>query len=116
MFFLFALFFSQFSNAASTEYFCQGIYESAGTSLYVRTINDRRVSDGDTFRVFVELSRKDQILFSGMGKGEIEDVNLQFSARSSEKLTGHIFLDEMDQTSVQWNGQDFRFDCSYERE
>jgi hypothetical protein len=116
MIFLFALFVSSFSQAASTEYFCQGIRGSEGTALYVRTIAPRRVSDGDTFSVFVELSRKDQVLFAGMGKGEIEDVNFQFSARSEQKLTGHIYLDEMDQTSVTWNGQNFDFDCSYDRQ
>lgn len=104
---------------AGDQFVCQGIKGSEGNILNVNVLSSNS-RDGENFPVHLILSNEDGVEFDGKGVGEQEDVNFTFKAQARSaaneilSIEGQIYLDELDQTSVTFNGVDYRFDCDYQ--
>ena len=77
-----------------------------------KSVND--VYEGTSVPYSLVLKNGDQVWLNVKVKAAQEDVLFAFKHRSREfgNITGHIYMDELDQTSVYVNGTKFSFDCN----
>lgn len=70
------------------------------------------VREGQPFRVIISLFKAGSAepLFSLQGVGTTEDVMFDFAVKG-QALSGTIFLDELDQTTLKIGGKTLSFDC-----
>lgn len=112
---LIAAFLLSFSFAAFAEdpVVCTGNFETPKEMTFsYQDVTGQEVDEGESKPFSVELKNGDETLFSGEVDGTLEDVVLTFKGGD---LEGTVFLDELDQTSVTYQGTEYTFNCEMEQ-
>lgn len=115
---------ADFSPDQPQVYTCQQLVRAnnsnraATSKLLVLTLPPyRQIKEGRPFQMNVTLSemsgRVARQLFNKRASGLTEDVMLNFEVKG-EQISGSLFMDELDQTTLRYNGKKYRFDCNSE--
>lgn len=99
---------------AGEQYYCKGNYETdRGATLFVKMLSHDKIVEGEKMEMLVVIRDAGQTLFEGHVDARNEDVQVFLKSRRGQpKLNGMIFLDELDQTSINVAGQQMNFDCN----
>ena len=96
-----------------TSFYCHGIDNSAGKMLFVKALSNTDVPENYPMSYLVVIRDGSKTLFEAAVTAKQEDVMLSFASRAgSPKLSGIIYLDEYDQTSMTLGRMEMRFDCN----
>lgn len=103
---------------AGEQYYCHGNYETdASATLFVKVLSHDKITEGEKMEMLVVVRDGAKTLFEGRVSAENEDVQVFLKSRRGQpKLSGMIFLDELDQTSINVAGEQMNFDCNPKEE
>lgn len=99
---------------AAEQYYCKGNYETEETkTLFVKMLSHEQIKEGEKMEMLVVIRDGSQTIFEGRVDARNEDVQVFLKSRRGQpKMHGMIFLDELDQTSVNVAGEQMNFDCN----
>lgn len=104
--------------AFASEYNCEQ-KEGGSHTLVLQTQSDFRDGDKTPTKILIK-DGAGKIIFNASGSAYTEDVVVNFNAKSGKnKVSGTLYLDELDQTSVtlkkgKKSRKNFDFDCNPE--
>lgn len=94
------------------SYTCAGIDGDEGKVLRVEALGSTNVPEGTRMPFRVEITHGDRVLFGDEVTAVQSDVMLMFrNRRGQPRLSGTIYLDELNQTWIKAGGKEMRFDC-----
>ena len=97
---------------ADGEYYCKGNFDTSESMVLVVKVKGQ-VLEGDEGRAHVVVRDGRKTLFAGNAVVTTEDVMLWLNAtKGRNRLQGTIFMDELDQTQIELNGEEMNFDCN----
>ena len=105
---------SSSSAFAGEQYYCHGNYETnADATLFVKMLSHDKIKEGEKMEMLVVVRDGSKTLFEGRVDARNEDVQVFLKSRRGQpRLNGMIFLDELDQTSINVAGEQMNFDCN----
>ncbi len=110
---LFALTASIQAFAGAEEFSCVGIKQSTGMTLYVKALSNTNVPEGRKMSYFLKITSRGLPVFAGNVSATQEDVMLKFFYQKTRTdLDGTIYLDELEQSWISIDNEEFRFDCN----
>lgn len=95
---------------AGESYVCKEIGRGNHV-LKLTQVGDDDIQEGAKYPFYLELYRGKKFMHSQYVTVTTEDVMFEFQGH---KLTGMIYLDELDQTHLTLNAKEYRFDCGTE--
>ncbi len=105
--------FSSSFSFASEQYFCRGNYETEySRTFFAKLTSHEKILEGQKMEMLVQIRDRGEVIFDGVVDVSNEDVQVFFRSRAGQpKLRGVLYLDELDQTSVNVAGDQMSFDC-----
>lgn len=102
------------SAFAGEQYYCHGNFETdPSATLFVKMLSHDKIVEGEKMEMLVVIRDGARTLFEGRVDARNEDVQVFLKSRRGQpKLHGMIFLDELDQTSINVAGEQMNFDCN----
>lgn len=103
-----------FAAEESITYTCAEYKVPANRAKLLTLVVPAKIKEGKSFYMTVSLGENNgrafRQLFNKQAVGITEDVMLNFEVKR-ERISGIVFMDELDQTALSYNGKDYRFDC-----
>jgi|GEM_PF-6264150 len=103
---------------AGEQYYCKGNYNTPeSVTLFVKALSHDHAIEGETMEYLIVIRDGSEELFKGHVTAESEDVMLSFKSRRGQpKLSGMIYMDELNQTWMKIPGKEMNFNCDHKAE
>ncbi len=122
LFFVLAAFIVSMPAFAGEQYYCKGNFHTPEqTTLFVKALSHDHAIEGEKMEYLIVIRDGSEVIYKGHVTAESEDVMLSFKSRRGQpKLSGMIYMDELNQTWIKLgNGQgknDMNFNCDRDAE
>jgi hypothetical protein len=105
---------------AGEQYYCKGNFStSESTTLFVKALSHDHAIEGEKMEYLIVIRDDAEEIFHGHVSAESEDVMLSFkSRRGQQKLSGMIYMDELNQTWMKLGNakEALHFNCDRDAE